>query len=76
MIDKGEDIIKSSVPTLSVMKKTYFIEDKKLKLSINKFYRDKERFLKGTEIILTEIMKIYILMLIKDLITSEAISLK
>ena len=59
-----------------MMKRIYFIENKKLKPSTNKFYRDKERFLKRIKIIFTKIIKIYILILIKNLITSKAILFK
>ena len=76
MIDEGENIIKSLMLALSMIKKIYFIKNKKLKSSINKFYRNKKRFLEKIKIIFTKIIKIYILILIEDLITSRVILFK
>ena len=75
-MDKGEDIIKSLILTLFIIKKIYFIKDKKLKLFINKFYRNEERSLKKAKIIFTKIIKIYILILIKNLIIFKIILFK
>ena len=75
-MDKKENIIKSSISTLSMIKRIYFIKNKKLKLSINKFYKNEERFLEEVKVIFIKIIKIYILVLIKDLIISRTISLK
>ena len=58
------------------MKRTYFIKNKKLKLSINKPYKNKKRSLKKIEIIFIKIIKTYISVLIKDLIISETILFK
>ena len=58
------------------MKRIYFIEGKKLKPSTGKLYKNKKNFLEGIEVIFAEIIKIYILVLIKDLITSGVILFK
>ena len=61
---------------LSMIKRTYFAENKKLKPSINKSYRGEERSSEGVEMIFIEIIKTYILILIKNLIASETILFK
>ena len=76
MMDKRENIIKLLILILSIIKRIYFIKNKKLKLSTNKPYKDEKRFLKKIKIIFTEIIKIYILILIKNLIISKIILFK
>ena len=76
MMDKRENIIKSLVPAPSVIKRIYFIEDKKLKLSINKSHKGEEKSLKKIKIIFTKIIKICISVLIKNLIIFKTILFK
>ena len=59
-----------------MIKRIYFIENKKLKPSIDKSYKGEERSLKEIKIIFIKIIKIYILILIKDLIISKTILFK
>ena len=75
-IDEGEDIIKSLMPAPSMIKRICFAEGKKLKPSIDKSYRGEERSLEGAGVILIKIMKMCVLVLIKDLIISGIISFK
>ena len=75
-MDKKEDIIKFSISTLSIIKKTYFIKNKKLKPFTDKLYKDKKKFSKEIKIIFIKIIKIHILILIKNLITFKIISFK
>ena len=76
MMDEGEDIIRSLVPAPSMIKRIYFAENKKLKPSIDKPHKGEKRSLKGVEVIFIKIIKTRISVLIKDLITSGAISFK
>ena len=75
-MDKGEDIIEFSVLILSMIKRIYFVEGKKLKLSTDKSYRGEKKFLEKVGVIFTEIIKMYILVLIKNLIISGIILFK
>ena len=64
------------MPALSIIKRICFVEDKKLKLFTDKLYRGEKRFLKKIKMIFAEIIKMYILILIKDLIVSRVILFK
>ena len=75
-MDKREDIIKPLILILFIIKRTHFAKNKKLKSSTNKFYKSKKKFLERAGAIFIKIIKIYILILIKDLIIFKIISLK